>query len=45
MYGNPPFLRIFEKYKWNVGIVHGTMGNEKFEFNGGIIMCGMTTDL
>ena len=26
------FLESSRKYKWNVGIVHGTMGNEKFEF-------------
>ena len=39
------FYDSSRKYKWNVGNVHGTMGNEKFEFNGGIIMCGMTTDL
>ena len=29
---------IFKKYKWNARIVHGTMGSEKFELDGGKCM-------
>ncbi|WP_337474223.1 hypothetical protein [Jutongia sp.] len=29
---------IFKKYKWNARIVHGTMGSEKFEVDGGKCM-------